>query len=112
MVKRNIYKHANPSKPLQRRLVFKRENLLKGQVPNKPGIYRFYDKNGKLIYVGHARRLRHRVQSYYQKDCPKEHPTKMPLRKKIHVYEYRVMPKKKAQTREKILKKKTKYNVL
>ena len=95
----------------KRRLVFKRDNLLKPVVPNKPGLYKFYDKNGKLIYVGHARKLRHRVQSYHQKDCPKEHASKVPLRPKIKKYEYQVMPRKKAQEREKVLKKKAKYNV-
>lgn len=113
-----VYKRAIPTpvkkeyKPIRRRLIFKRENLFKGQVPNKPGIYKFYDKKGNLLYVGHARRLRHRVQSYHQIDCPKEHPTKVKLRPKIYKYEYRVIPKKKAQTLEKRIKKKAKYNVL
>jgi excinuclease ABC subunit C len=96
---------------MRKKLVFKRDNLLKGKVPNKPGLYKFFNKKGQLLYVGHARRLRHRVQSYHQQDCPKEHPTKVPLRKKIHVYEYQVMPKAKAQKREKVIKKKAKYNV-
>lgn len=96
---------------MKARLRFKRDNLLKGKVPNRPGLYRFYDKDGKLIYVGHARRLRHRVQSYYQKDDFKAHPTKRPLRNKIHTYEYEVTPRKKAQEREKRLKKKAIFNV-
>lgn len=94
-----------------KRLRFKRDNLLKGKVPNKPGLYKFYNKKGKLLYVGHARRLRHRVQSYYQKDDPKEHPTKPALRPKIYSYEYDVTARKKAQEREKRLKKKAPYNV-
>ena len=95
-----------------RTLTFKRENLLKGKVPNKPGVYRFYDKNGKLLYVGVARRLRHRVQSYYQKDDHKEHPTKKQLRPKIAKYKYTVLPLKKAREIEHRSKKRTPFNYL
>jgi excinuclease ABC subunit C len=95
----------------ERTLVWKKENTLKGAIPNKPGLYKYYGKDGKLIYVGHARRLRHRVQSYMQKDCPCEHPTKVALRPKIKKVRYTVMPKAKAQALEKRLKKRAKYNV-
>lgn len=97
---------------MRKRLVFQRKNLLKGKVPNKPGLYKFYDKNGKLLYVGHAKKLRHRVQSYNQIDCPKEHPTKVKLRPKIKKYEYKVMPKEKAKKLEKRLKKRAVFNIL
>jgi len=101
----------NPNKH-GKRLRFKRDNLLKGMIPNKPGVYRMYDKNGKLLYVGVARKLRHRVQSYHQKDDPKEHPTKPSLRPKIYSYEYKKLPLKKARVIEHKLKHKTKHNHL
>jgi len=101
----------NPNKH-GRRLRFKRDNLLKGMVPNKPGYYKFYSKDGKLLYVGVARKLRHRVQSYHQKDDPKEHPTKPSLRPKIYSYEYDKLPIKKAREREHKLKKKAPHNHL
>ena len=91
-------------------LPWKTKYTYKPHVPNRPGLYAFYDKNGKLLYVGHASKLRHRVQSYNQKDCYKEHPTKRLLRPKIAKYKYQVMPKTKAQTIEKKLKKKAVYN--
>ena len=91
-------------------LKWKRENTLKGKVPNRPGLYRFYNKDGKLIYVGHAGKLRHRVQSYGQADCKNAHPTKIPLRKRIHSYSYTVMPEKKARELEKRVKQKAKFN--
>lgn len=35
------------------------------KVPNKPGVYLFKDKTGKVIYVGKAIDLYHRVTSYF-----------------------------------------------
>jgi len=43
-------------------------------LPDKPGVYLFQDRQGKIIYIGKARVLRHRVRSYFQKghnDSPK-----------------------------------------
>lgn len=99
-------------KPRIRTLTWKRENTLKGVVPNKPGVYQMLDKNGRVIYVGHARRLRHRVQAYRQKDDFNEHPTKKTLVKKISKFRFKVMPKKKAQEWEKKTKKGKRYNFL
>jgi excinuclease ABC subunit C len=36
------------------------------EAPNKPGIYIFRDRLGKVIYVGKARRLRQRLRQYFQ----------------------------------------------
>jgi len=102
-----------PNKPQRksRTLVWTKDNTMKGAVPNRSGIYRFYDKNGKQLYVGHARRLRHRVQSYRQEDCKVEHPTKPALRRKIAKYTWTVMPLKKAKSLERRTKNGNKHNI-
>ncbi|MBA2768310.1 MAG: excinuclease ABC subunit UvrC [Sporichthyaceae bacterium] len=37
-----------------------------GSIPDQPGVYRFRDERGRVIYVGKARNLRSRLSSYFQ----------------------------------------------
>ncbi|SEN67000.1 excinuclease ABC subunit UvrC [Actinacidiphila rubida] len=37
-----------------------------GQIPDSPGVYKFRDEHGRVIYVGKAKSLRSRLSSYFQ----------------------------------------------
>ncbi|MGN6414563.1 excinuclease ABC subunit UvrC [Flexivirga sp.] len=44
-----------------------------GEIPVDPGVYKFRDKDGRVIYVGKAKSLRSRLSSYFQ-DIAALHP--------------------------------------
>ncbi len=65
------------------------KNLLK-LIPEKAGVYRYYDKNETLLYVGKAKNLKKRVSSYFNKK--QEHGKTKVLVSKIHDIQYVVVP--------------------
>ena len=46
-----------------------------GEVPTAPGVYRFRDRDGRVIYVGKAKNLRARLSSYFQDVAALHHRT-------------------------------------
>ncbi len=44
-----------------------------GSIPDQPGVYRFRDEHGRVVYVGKAKSLRSRLSSYFQ-DIANLHP--------------------------------------
>ena len=59
-------------------------------IPEKAGVYRYYDKNETLLYVGKAKNLKKRVSSYFNKK--QEHGKTKVLVNKIHDIQYVVVP--------------------
>ena len=56
------------------------------ELPNSPGVYEFYDDQKKVLYVGKAKKLKKRVQSYFQKE--QVSARLKVLVKKIHSIQY------------------------
>ena len=59
-------------------------------LPSEPGVYRYFDKNEQLLYVGKAKNLKKRVLSYFNKNLP-GYRTRIMV-KKIHRLETTIVP--------------------
>ena len=59
-------------------------------IPAKPGIYRFLDKNGSLLYVGKAKNLKNRVKSYFAKTAELT-PAKQQMVSKIKKIQFTIV---------------------
>ena len=44
--------------------------LLLKRIPEQPGVYQYFDEGGQIIYVGKAKNLHRRVNSYFNRDIP------------------------------------------
>lgn len=59
-------------------------------LPHKPGVYKYFDKEGQIIYVGKAKDLKKRVSSYFTKQVFDNYKTKV-LVSKIEKIDFTVV---------------------
>ncbi len=57
------------------------------KIPQKPGIYQFYDHTKRLLYIGKAKKLRSRVSTYFHKSSDLS-PSKQTMVSQIKRVEY------------------------
>jgi len=60
------------------------------KIPFEPGVYRYFDETGEVIYVGKAKSLRNRVSSYFLKNNQHDRKTKR-LVSQIRRIEYTIV---------------------
>ena len=59
-------------------------------IPLQPGVYRFVDPNGIILYVGKAKSLRNRLASYFGERRDREAKTKSLVKQALHI-EYTIV---------------------
>lgn len=82
--------------------------------PAEPGVYLFKDASGRILYVGKARRLRHRLASYFREASVLTAKTRLMLEKAEHIDILRTATDKEALLLEASLIKKhrPRYNIV
>lgn len=54
-------------------------------LPDNPGVYQYYDKEGKILYVGKAKNLKKRVNSYFNRDVHENAKTAVLVKKIVDI---------------------------
>ena len=83
-------------------------------LPDKPGVYQYFDKYGNYLYIGKARSLKKRVSSYFNRKSPENYKMKMLVKKIASINHIVVSNESDALLLENNLVKKhqPRYNVL
>lgn len=71
----NTQPPSNPPEPEPIELPLSLQDKL-NNLPTDPGVYQYFDRDGKVIYVGKAKNLRNRVRSYFQEGRPRDAKTR------------------------------------
>ncbi len=81
-------------------------------LPDNPGVYQYYDKEGKILYVGKAKNLKKRVASYFTKSHD-NHKTAVLVKKIVEIKHIVVLSEQDALLLENNLIKKLqpRYNI-
>ena len=58
------------------------------ELPQKPGVYIMHDENEEIIYIGKAKKLKNRVQSYFRDENKLDNPKTQVLMKHFSFLEY------------------------
>ena len=120
LVKRFCFKDAMPypgSVPLYRgepgRMRFMEKPDL-STFPATPGVYLYQDAGGRIIYVGKARKLRHRIASYFRDESSLTPKTRSMIRHAVSIDILRTGTEKEALLLEASLIKKhrPRYNIV
>ena len=82
-------------------------------LPENPGIYRYHDSEGILLYIGKAKNLKKRVTSYFKSDAQHSSKTKVLVRKIADIQHHVVNSERDALLLENALIKEhqPKYNI-
>ncbi len=82
-------------------------------LPETPGIYRYYDEEGTIIYIGKAKNLKKRVSSYFRNDAQHNSKTKVLVKKIADIQHHVVNSEKDALLLENALIKEhqPRYNI-
>jgi excinuclease ABC subunit C len=82
--------------------------------PAEPGVYLYKDKAGHILYIGKARRLRHRIASYFREESCLSPKTRSMLRTAVSIDILRTSTDKEALLLEASLIKKhrPRYNIV
>lgn len=54
-------------------------------IPKQPGVYKFYDKDNQILYVGKAKNLKNRVTSYFGDRRDRAHKTRVLVKNADHL---------------------------